>query len=197
MSERRPTSEYWQLTAAQRHYLPVKRVLDVVLAAVLLLLLALPMALIALTVKYSGPDEPVLFHQMRVGRNGAPFELCKFRSMRWGRTVTPVGKLLRSTSLDELPQLWHVLTGKMSLIGPRPLALCEQPVHALRRASGVYQLRPGITGLAQISGRDLVSDEEKAALDRQYLETLCLSQDVRIFFVTIGKVLRREGVEKK
>ena len=69
--------------------------------------------------------------------------------------------------------------------------------HALRRASGVYQLRPGITGLAQISGRDLVNDEEKAALDRQYLETLCLSQDVRIFFVTIGKVLRREGVEKK
>lgn len=197
MTDERSTNGYWRLTAAQRRYLPVKRALDAVLSAVLLALLAIPMALIAAAVKCSGPDEPVLFRQARMGRDGEPFTLYKFRSMRRGQTVTAAGKLLRSASLDELPQLWHVLTGKMSLVGPRPLALYEEPVHALRRASGVYQLRPGITGLAQISGRDLVSDETKAALDRRYLQQLSLAQDVRILFSTVGKVLRREGVEQK
>lgn len=197
MTDERPTNGYWHLTASQRRYLPVKRVLDAVLSAVLLILLAIPMALIAAAVKCSGPDEPVLFRQERMGRDGVAFVLCKFRSMRRGRTVTPVGRLLRDTSLDELPQLWHVLTGRMSLVGPRPLALYEEPVHELRRAAGVYQLRPGITGLAQISGRDLVSDETKAALDRKYLEGLCLSLDIRILCSTVGKVLRREGVEQK
>lgn len=197
MADEQSTNGYWRFTAAQRRYLPCKRALDAAAAAVLLPLLALPMALIAAAVKCSGPDEPVLFRQARMGRDGAPFVLYKFRSMRRGRTVTPVGRLLRAASLDELPQLWHVLTGKMSLVGPRPLALYEEPVHAMRRAAGVYQLRPGITGLAQISGRDLVSDEKKAALDRQYLEQLCLSLDARILCSTVGKVLRREGVEQK
>ena len=196
MPDEKPTSEY-RMTSAQRRYLPCKRALDVCLAALLLLLLALPMALIAAAVKVSGPDEPVLFRQTRVGRGGVPFTLCKFRSMRRGRAVTPVGGFLRSSSLDELPQLWHVLTGEMSLVGPRPLALYEQPVHALRRAAGVYQLRPGITGLAQINGRDMLSDPDKVAYDRQYLEGLSLSLDARILFATAGKVLRREGVGQK
>ena len=193
----RPTSEYWQLTARQRRYLPVKRALDACLAALGLVLLALPMALIALAVKLSGPEEPVLFRQTRLGRDGAPFRLCKFRSMRHGQTVTAVGRFLRVTSLDELPQLWHVLAGQMSLVGPRPLALYDETVHALRRSWGVYQLRPGLTGLAQISGRDMVADREKAILDRRYLEQLCLRQDARILLATVGKVLRRDGVEKK
>lgn len=197
MDDGRPTSEYYRLTAAQRRYLPVKRALDVILAALLLLLFALPMALIAAAVWCSGPGEPVLFRQTRLGLDGAPFTLYKFRSMRRGETVTAVGRFLRSASLDELPQLWQVLTGAMSLAGPRPLALYDENVHALRRAWGVYQLRPGLTGLAQINGRDMLSDHEKAAYDRQYLEGLCLSQDVRILCATVGKVLRREDVEKK
>lgn len=185
------------LTASQRRYLAVKRALDILLAALGLVLSALPMAAAAGAVKLSGPGEPVLFRQTRVGRSGAPFTLYKFRSIARDGRVTPVGRFLRAFSLDELPQLAQVLTGTMSLIGPRPLIPEEEPIHSLRRAAGVYVLRPGLTGLAQISGRDRLDARRKAALDAEYLRRLSFSLDWHIFWVTIGKVLRREDVEDK
>ena len=196
MTDGRPTSEYWPLTAAQRRYLPIKRALDMLLSLLALLVLAAPMLLIAAAVKLSGPGQSVLFCQQRLGRDGRQFTLYKFRSMDQGR-VTSVGRFLRTASLDELPQLWQVLTGQMSLVGPRPLALYDQAVHDLRRASGVYQLRPGLTGLAQINGRDMLPPADKAAYDLKYLRGLCLSLDMRILFATVGKVLRRVDIEEK
>lgn len=198
-SQQRKTEQgVCRLSAAQERYLVLKRRLDVALSLLLLALLAVPMLLISGLVKLSAPRQPVLFRQQRVGKDSALFTLCKFRSMDGvsGR-VTRFGRFLRTSSLDELPQLFLVLRGSMSLIGPRPLIPQEKTVHALRRAAGVYRLRPGITGLAQISGRDLVGDREKAAFDRAYLENLCFAQDWRIFWTTIGKVLRRDGVRER
>lgn len=196
------------LTERQQRYLRVKRGLDIVTAALLLALLAVPMGAVALSLKVLSPGEPVLFRHVRVGRNGVPFELVKFRSMKGGASryvasadmadggeyTTGFGRFLRSTSLDELPQLFHVLSGKMSLIGPRPLIPQEREIHALRQAAGVYQLRPGITGWAQINGRDRVPPQEKARLDREYLENIGFRLDWRIFWRTVGKVLARSDV---
>ena len=185
MSEGSGTNEYRPFTAAQRRYLPWKRICDGVLAALALLVLALPMALIALAVKLSAPGQ-------------RPFTLWKFRSMDAGGShVTALGRFLRVTSLDELPQLVQVLTGSMALVGPRPLIPAEENVHALRRAAGVYRLRPGLTGLAQINGRDRLDDERKAAYDRRYAETFSPGLDGRILLATVGKVLRRADIEEK
>lgn len=190
------------LTAKQERYLRLKYGIDAVAAAVLLALFAAPMAVIALSLKLLSPGEPVLFRHRRLGENGKPFELVKFRTMRTagppGRAeerVTRFGRFLRSTSLDELPQLVHVLSGKMSLIGPRPLVPQEREVHELRMAYGVYRLRPGLTGWAQINGRDRVNAREKAWLDRQYLEHISFSLDWRIFWITVVKVLSRSDVQ--
>ena len=191
-----PSAPY-RLSPAQRRYMAVKRVLDVCLAALGLALLALPMTAAAAAVKLSDPDEPVLFRQTRVGRNGRDFTLYKFRSMSRDGRVTGIGRFLRAASVDELPQLVQVLAGTLSLIGPRPLIPEEEPIHTLRQAAGVYVLRPGLTGLAQISGRDRVDALRKAALDREYLLHLGFAQDWHIFWITIGKVLRREDVEEK
>lgn len=210
-ASRRPAPAPYVLTAGQRRYLAVKRWLDGLTAAVLLLALCVPMGVVALALKIRSPREPVIFRHMRVGRNGELFRLMKFRTMRSGAPryassgsledgegyTTRFGDLLRSTSLDELPQLVHVLTGKMALIGPRPLIPQERRVHELRYAAGVYQLRPGLTGWAQIHGRDLVTDAEKAALDRYYLEHVSFALDWEIFWKTIGKVLSREGVRPR
>ena len=187
----------YRLTPQQERYLICKRALDGALAAVLLALLALPMGLIALAVKLSGPEEPVLFCQQRVGWRERIFTLYKFRSMSHGRQVTAIGRFLRTTSLDELPQLFLVLTGRMSLIGPRPLVPEEEDIRRLRRALDVYQLRPGLSGLAQVHGRDRLSTAEKAAYDRAYLENLSLRQDVSILLLTVVKVLGRADIEKK
>ena len=203
LGDRYQKSEYeapppYLLTPAQRRYTVLKRGLDLVLALLLLLVLALPMALIALALKLTRPREPVLFRQARVGQGDTLFTLYKFRSMESdGRRLAPLGRFLRTASLDELPQLALVLTGRMSLIGPRPLVPQEAEIRAMRRRLGVYQLRPGLSGLAQINGRDLVSDRDKAAYDRKYLENLSFRQDAAIFLATIGKVLRRADIEEK
>ena len=189
------------LRPAQRRYLPVKRALDILVSLALLFLLAVPMLAVALIQKLTGPAGPVIFQQQRVGRNGELFTMLKFRTMG----TVPAGKgtperaarlsrFLRASSIDELPQLFLVLTGKMSLIGPRPLVPQEETVHVLRWAAGVYQLRPDITGWAQINGRDMVPDEAKAALDREYLENMRFGLDWKIFWRTIGKVAGRDGV---
>lgn len=183
-------------------YPRVKRVLDVIFSAWLLLFLLLPMALIGVAVGLTSRGG-VLFRQTRIGRDGIPFTCYKFRTMRRDAPpnrptadfpdaacyVTPIGRLLRKTSLDELPQLYNVLRGDMSLVGPRPLIGEEREIHRMREAGGVYRVRPGMTGLAQIMGRDRLGDREKTAFDVRYVDTLCLSQDLVILAKTFGRVL--------
>lgn len=203
-------------TKAQQRYLPVKRMADIMGAFAALVLLAVPMLLITLTLKILYPHAPALFRQERVGKDGKLFTLIKFSSMSNlsgtgngtalqeeagseetdGEYVTKFGHFLRCTSLDELPQLFQVLSGKMSLIGPRPLIPQEAKIHAMRRRDGVYRLRPGLTGWAQVNGRRMLSDERKAAFDREYLEKMGFSLDWKIFWMTIKQVIRREGVNE-
>ncbi len=198
----------YALTAKQERYLRAKYAADRAAAALFIVLLAVPMAVVALILKALDPGEPVLFRQRRVGQYGKLFELVKFRSMKGGTSeyaapadlgdsrehTTGFGRFLRITSLDELPQLFLVLRGRMSMIGPRPLIPQEREIHELRQAAGVYRLRPGITGWAQINGRDRVTAGKKAALDREYLENIGFALDWKIFWRTIGKVLARSDV---
>lgn len=184
-----------------RGYLPVKRVLDVLTAGAGLIVLAIPMAIIAIMVKLDSAG-PALYWSRRSGLDGKPFDMPKFRSMSvdaprvasrgledpdgW---VTRMGRILRRTSLDELPQLWSVLTGKMSFIGPRAIILEETELLAARAAVGADALRPGITGWAQVNGRDNLSIDEKVALDREYLRHCSPSFDMMIMLKTIKRVL--------
>ena len=181
-----------------RGYFILKRILDIALAAALLFLLAIPMCFIALAIVLDS-DGGAIFRQRRIGREGREFVCYKFRTMysfapdscpksrlsEPQKYVTPVGRFLRRTSLDELPQLFNVLTGDMSLVGPRPLVAEEGEIHGLRRRCGVYRIRPGITGLSQISGRDDIGDVEKVRLDRKYARNVSLGADVRIIFGTL------------
>ncbi|MBQ9112063.1 MAG: sugar transferase [Clostridia bacterium] len=190
-------------------YGAVKRLLDIFFSFTLLALLFLPMALIWLVAGLDSKGSGI-FRQTRIGRDGKPFVCYKFRTMYVSappccpsskltdadRYITPTGRFLRRSSLDELPQLFNVLKGDMSLVGPRPLIAEETAVHELRMKSGVYRLRPGLTGLSQVRGRDRVTDERKAELDAMYLEEFGLMQDIRIIGETVGKVIRGEGVEE-
>lgn len=194
----------------RRSYTLLKRGLDIVLSVGLLAALGIPMLLIWVAVRLDSRGAGI-FRQVRIGRNGRPFVCYKFRTMyeyaphscpssklsKPQEYVTPIGRILRRTSLDELPQLFNVLKGDMSLVGPRPLIIEEGDIHLQRRAMGVYELRPGITGLSQVSGRNAISDELKARLDRRYLEEFGLMQDVRILSRTVGRVISGDGVDKK
>lgn len=189
-------------------YLFLKRLLDVFFSFLLLFFLALPMIAIAILI-IVGSRGGAIFKQIRVGKNGKTFACYKFRTMYSHAPnnvpsasfkdahlyVTPIGRFLRRTSLDELPQLFNVLKGDMSLIGPRPLICEEETVHNIRREHGVYSIRPGITGLAQVSGRDMLSDREKAELDVVYANSIGLSFDIGIFFKTLKKVVSGEGMK--
>jgi lipopolysaccharide/colanic/teichoic acid biosynthesis glycosyltransferase len=189
-----------------RPYDRVKRGIDI-LAAVALLIAAAPiMAAVAVAILMT-MGRPVLFRQRRAGRHGRPFTLVKFRSMRPGdpnagtlgnvatdgERLTRLGRVLRATSLDELPSLWHVLRGEMSLVGPRPL-----PVEYLDRYTPEqrrrHDVRPGITGLAQVRGRNRLSWEEKLRLDVSYVDSYGLGLDTRVLLETVVCVLRRSGV---
>lgn len=192
--------------SASAPYLFFKRLLDVLFSFLLLFFLSLPMLIIALAIVFTSRGGAI-FKQVRVGRNGEPFVCYKFRTMYSHAPsnipsaslkdahiyVTKVGGFLRRTSLDELPQLFNVLKGDMSLIGPRPLICEEETVHNVRRENGVYAIRPGITGLAQISGRDLLSDMEKAELDVKYFNSVGFLSDIKIFFKTFWRVVSGEG----
>jgi lipopolysaccharide/colanic/teichoic acid biosynthesis glycosyltransferase len=180
----------------------VKRSLDLLVAGTLLVLLAPVQVLVAVLVR-SRLGSPVLFRQLRPGRNEKVFELVKFRTMRDvdpacglvtdGDRLTRFGSLLRATSLDELPTLWNVLKGDMSLVGPRPLLvryLDRYTVEQRRR----HEVRPGMTGLAQVSGRNALGWEQKFSLDIEYVDTRSLALDLRILWWTLGKVLRRDGI---
>ena len=187
-------------------YCAVKRAFDIIAASVGLLLAAVPMAVISLLISADSKGCAV-FKQQRVGTNGKLFCIYKFRTMDVDapsevatsrlrdpyRYITRVGSFLRRTSLDELPQLFNVLKGDMSLVGPRPLIAGEYDVHRLRRQNGVYSVRPGITGWAQVNGRDDVSVEEKVRLDAEYVERRSLSFDLFILFKTVGVVSTKDG----
>ncbi|WP_433392444.1 sugar transferase [Micromonospora sp. KLBMP9576] len=180
----------------------LKRLVDIVGAALLLLATAPLMAVVAIMVA-GRLGRPVLFRQCRPGRHGAPFELVKFRSMHPpapsegrvgdGDRLTPFGRWLRATSLDELPTLWNVLRGDMSLVGPRPLL-----THYLDRYSPTqarrHEVRPGVTGLAQVRGRNSLSWEEKLELDVRYVDDRNFRLDLSILAATVGAVLHRRGI---
>lgn len=181
-----------------------KRSLDVLLSAVALVVLAPLIAAIAVVVRLR-LGAPVLFRQQRPGLGGRPFELAKFRSMRNAvgpdgqplsdsERATPLGRRLRGSSLDELPTLWNVLRGDMSMVGPRPLLMQYLPLYS-KLQSRRHEVPPGITGWAQVNGRNTLTWEEKFALDVWYVDNLSLGIDVKIIARTIAKVIVREGVD--
>ena len=175
----------------------LKRAVDMVGSAVGLALAAVPMAVIAVAVRAT-MGAPVLFRQVRPGRHGELFELVKFRTMRSGdgddaERLTRLGRWLRATSLDELPELWNVLRGDMSLVGPRPLLVEYLDLYSPEQARR-HEVRPGLTGLAQVAGRNLLDWDERFALDVRYVEERSLALDLRILGRTVLAVLRREGI---
>lgn len=184
----------------------MKRILDVMLAAGLLVLMAPVAALIALVIKATSPG-PVLYWSDRVGRHNLVFQMPKFRTMRVdtpvvathlmsdpGRYLTPVGGILRRTSLDEIPQVWSILTGRMSFVGPRPALFNQDDLIALRTATGVHALTPGLTGWAQIRGRDDLPIPRKVELDVEYLQRRSIRFDLLILWQTAAAVRRGDGV---
>jgi len=184
----------------------LKRVLDLFAALLLTVCLLVPLALVALLVRLTSPG-PVLYWSDRVGRNNRIFKMPKFRSMRVGTPavathllaspdsyLTPVGSFLRKSSLDELPQLWSILVGDMSFVGPRPALFNQQDLIELRTQQGVHLLTPGLTGWAQINGRDEIPIPQKVALDREYLERQSLGFDMQILLRTAIKVIQRDNV---
>lgn len=185
-----------------------KRTIDIILSALALLVLAIPMLIIAICVKCSSKG-PVLFWQKRVGRGKQTFMMPKFRSMytetpaempthmlkdpeKW---ITPVGRAIRRTSLDELPQIFCILfTGDMSIVGPRPALWNQDDLIAERDKYGANDIRPGLTGWAQINGRDELEISEKARLDGEYIEKMSFLFDMKCIFLTALKVIRHDGV---
>ncbi len=184
----------------------MKRLFDIILCSILLIVLAIPMALIALAVKLTS-EGPVLYWSDRVGRWNRIFRMPKFRSMLINAPqvathllpnpdayLTPIGGFLRRSSLDELPQLFSVLNGDLSLVGPRPALFNQDDLIALRTKSGVHELVPGITGWAQVNGRNELPIPEKVRLDCEYLRTRSFWLDIKILSMTVLKVIRGEGV---
>lgn len=197
-----------QLALKQRVYLKIRRAFEIAAAACGLAVLVIPFAVIAIISKLTSPKEPVLFLQDRVGRGGKIFRMIKFRSMSTSAPhdiptselenaesyITPLGKFLRRTSIDELPQIINVLKGDMSIIGPRPLVPHEEPAQFLREYYGVYAVRPGITGLAQVNGRDTLNDVDKVRFDRAYVRNICPRLDLLVLLKSVGYVVKEEGI---
>ena len=185
----------------------IKRLLDIIISGMAIPMLALPMAVIAIIVKLDSKG-PVLFKQKRVGKNKTYFMMPKFRTMytetpanmpthmlsdptRW---ITKSGRILRKTSLDELPQIFSIFIGKMSIIGPRPALWNQDDLIAERDLYGANDVRPGLTGWAQVNGRDELEIPLKAKLDGEYVEKLSFSMDVKCFYKTVVSVLKSDGV---
>jgi len=184
----------------------MKRLFDLALGLCAALVLALPILLVALLVRLTSPG-PALYWSDRVGKGNRIFRMPKFRSMRVGTPavathllqdpkvyLTPIGSFLRKSSLDELPQLWCILKGDMSFVGPRPALFNQDDLVALRTQFGVHELVPGLTGWAQVNGRDELPIQDKVKLDVEYLQRQSLWFDIRILWLTFVKVLRRDGV---
>ncbi|MBI6908507.1 sugar transferase [Pseudomonas palleroniana] len=181
----------------------IKRCFDLFAAVLGLILLAPVIAVVALLIR-KNLGAPVLFRQIRPGRDGKPFEMIKFRTMRDAQDamgnplpdsmrMTPFGSFLRSSSLDELPELWNVVKGDMSLVGPRPLLMEYLPLYSPEQYRR-HDVRPGVTGWAQINGRNALEWEDKFRLDVWYVDNQSFWLDIRVIFLTIKKVLVRDGI---
>jgi O-antigen biosynthesis protein WbqP len=184
----------------------MKRFFDFLISLILLILLSPVILLVAMLIKLNS-EGPVFFTQMRIGKNNELFKLYKFRTMKIGTPnvatdklgnaqsyLTAIGKLLRKTSLDEVPQLINIIKGDMTFVGPRPALYNQYNLKELRTKAGVHTLVPGITGWAQINGRDHNDDFQKTELDRYYLDNKSINLDIKILFMTVFKVLRAEGI---
>ena len=181
----------------------IKRLLDIIIASIALILLSPLYAFVAYKVK-KNLGSPVLFRQVRPGLHGKPFEMIKFRTMKDAvdaqgnplpdsERLTPFGKMLRSTSLDEMPELWNVIKGDMSVVGPRPLLTEYLPLYTAEQAKRHY-VRPGMTGHAQVNGRNAIGWEEKFKLDTWYVENQSTLLDFKIMFKTVHKVLAKDDI---
>jgi len=184
----------------------MKRLLDVMMALCAIVVLGLPIIMVALLVRFTSSG-PIFYWSDRVGRANRIFKMPKFRSMRIDTPViathlltdaaqwlTPIGAFLRKSSLDELPQLWSILKGDMSFVGPRPALFNQDDLIHLRTEKGVHVLTPGLTGWAQVNGRDELSTSQKVLLDVEYLHQQSLPFDLKILWLTVRKVLARDGV---
>jgi len=181
----------------------LKRFLDIIIASIALILLSPLYAFVAYKVK-KNLGSPVLFRQVRPGLHGKPFEMIKFRTMKDAvdeqgnplpdsERLTPFGQMLRSTSLDEMPELWNVIKGDMSIVGPRPLLMEYLPLYSPEQAKR-HDVRPGMTGHAQVNGRNAISWEEKFKLDTWYVENQSIWLDFKIMFKTVHKVLAKDDI---
>lgn len=184
-----------------------KRVFDIAFSISLLVILFIPMVVVAVVIRLTSPGKAI-FKQIRYGVDSKPFEVYKFRTMQQdtpslsaqvGEEVisshmTPVGKVLRELSIDELPQIFNILAGQMSFIGPRPLSSADEITLALRRKNGADRVRPGITGLAQVNGRNLLNERTKAKFDAEYADNVSLKEDVRILLKTVKDVFLRTNI---
>lgn len=184
----------------------MKRLFDVFLVVVIAVILVVPCTVVALLVKITSPG-PVLYWSDRVGRHNRIFQMPKFRSMRTGTPavathlladpdayITPVGRFLRKSSLDELPQLWSIIKGDMSFVGPRPALFNQDDLIAQRTQCGVHELVPGLTGWAQVNGRDELPIRQKVALDKEYAQRQTIGFDIKILSLTALRVIMRSNV---
>ena len=186
----------------------LKRIFDFLMSLIAIIILSPVILIVALAVKFTSPG-PMLFKQRRIGKDNIEFEIYKFRTMRIDtpnvpthllenpdQWITPVGKFLRKTSLDELPQLFNILKGEMSIVGPRPALYNQSDLRDMRTAVGVHKLIPGLTGWAQINGRDEIPLSLKVRLDKEYLDRKSFLFDIKIIFMTVLSVLKSDGVQE-
>ena len=186
----------------------MKRLFDFVMSLIGIIVLSPIILIVALAVKLTSPG-PMLFKQRRIGKNNNEFQIYKFRTMRIDtpnvpthllenpeQWIPPVGKFLRKTSLDELPQLFNILKGEMSIVGPRPALYNQIDLKEMRTEAGVHKLVPGLTGWAQINGRDEIPLSLKVKLDKEYLDRKNFFFDIKIIFMTVLSVLKSEGVQE-
>ncbi len=200
------TSDSYRLTGSKKAYMIIKSILDFLISLLALTVLILPLVILALIIKLDDRG-PVFFKQKRIGKDQKHFMMLKFRTMRTDtpkdtathlltdpqQYITKVGRFLRKTSLDELPQLINILAGHMSIVGPRPALWNQFDLMEEREKYGVHQVRPGLTGWAQVNGRDELEIPMKAKLDGEYIEKFGLWMDIRCFFATFG-ILNGKGV---
>ena len=186
----------------------MKRLFDFFMSLIAIILLSPVILIVALAIKFTSPG-PILFKQRRIGKDNVEFEIYKFRTMRIDtpnvpthllenpeQWITPIGKFLRKTSLDELPQLFNILKGEMSIVGPRPALYNQLDLKKMRTEVGVHKLVPGLTGWAQINGRDEIPLSLKVNLDKEYLERRSFFFDIKIIFMTVLSVLKSDGVQE-
>lgn len=191
------------------NYNKLKRVIDIIISILGIILLSPIFLITSILIKLES-EGPVIFKQLRAGKNSKPFYIYKFRSMKANAPtlstnefedanlfITKIGRFIRKTSIDELPQLINILKGDMSIVGPRPVILDEKELISLRQEYNVDNILPGITGLAQINGRDSIGNEEKVKLDYEYLQNRSLNLDIKIVFITIFKVLKKSDIKKE